>query len=177
MEWRKICSCSLATCEKMEQLVTMPYAVYKRQYSRYKTVYGSYNGRDKTIIVNLPDNVEYAPPEQSENAWIKIPIAQGNVKCVGAKSTLIKLPYHSDYRNYEVWVSSKLIRKKGNYELIVKPDFDFVARKGDEEIEINGEDLARIFNVSNPEQEESKIHIPEILEPTKCEALEELIDE
>lgn len=37
--------------------VTMSYAAYKKDWSKCKTVSGSYNAADKTIVVMIPDEI------------------------------------------------------------------------------------------------------------------------
>ena len=45
--------------------VTMPYAEYRAKYHEYQTVLGSYDARNETIKVELPDDVEFTPIEST----------------------------------------------------------------------------------------------------------------
>lgn len=153
----------------------MPYSVYKKHYSQYKKLYGSYNKADKTIIVKLPDDVEYIPVEPTESEWLAVKVNPNNIKCWSDTSACIKLPYFSEYRNCEMWVTRKLVKKDGGmYKVTFKENFSFkVKRKSGEEIEILAGDLIEIFGA---EQEYPEMHVPGILEPIKTQVLEELID-
>lgn len=154
----------------------MPYSEYKKMYGEYKTVYGSYNNADKTIIVKLPDYVEYTHIERTESEWLAVKVNPNNIKCWSKTSACIKLPYQSEYRNCEMWVSRKLIKKgNGMYNVTFKEDFSFrIRKKSGDEIEISACDLIEIFEAY---QEYPEIHVPEKLEPIKPQVLEELKDE
>jgi hypothetical protein len=155
--------------------VRMLYRDYKALYSGYKAVSGSYRKSDRTIIVRVPDKVEYTLPELER--WLEIPINQNNVKWF-ADNVLIKLPYRSQYSRWELWCSTKLVKDDGWRVLLrCKESFTFKIRKNGAEMEIGAVDLADVFGVSLADQEEPEIHVPEKLEPVPCEALEELIDE
>lgn len=155
--------------------VKMPYSVYKKQYSQYKKLYGSYNKVDRTIIVKLPDGVEYTPTEQTESEWLSVNVNTNNIKCWSNAFACIKLPYQSEYRNCEMWVTKKLIKKVGGmYQITFREDFSFrIRKKSGCETEILGGDLIEIFGA---DQEYPLLHIPDKLEPIKQEALEELKD-
>ena len=153
----------------------MPYRDYKNLYGNCKTVFGSYDKRSKTIIAILPDGVEYTPPEREK--WIEIRISKNNVKWFD-NSVLVKLPYHSRYRGWEMWCSRKLVKQDGGTVILFcKEDFVFRSHKRQEQMEIGVDELAECFSVSFAEQEEPEIHIPDRLEPVECIALEELRDE
>lgn len=156
--------------------VTMSYSEYKKLYGEYKTVHGSYNKADKTIIVELPDNVEHTHIERTDSKWLAVKVNPDNIKCWSKTSACIKLPYQSEYRNCEMWVSRKLIKKdNGMYKVTFKEYFSFrIRKKSGDEIEISADDLIDAFKAN---QEYPEIHIPEKLEPIHCEVLEELKDE
>ena len=155
--------------------VTMPYAEYRAKYHEYQTVLGSYDARNETIKVELPDDVEFTPIESTENEWLSVEVNPDNIKCWSNTSVCIKLPYQSEYRNCEMWVPRNLIKKnEGMYTITFKEDFSFRIRKrSGNEIEMLAGDLVEVFK---SEQEYPEIHIPEILEPIEPKVLEELID-
>ena len=165
----------------------MPYAEYKAKYHEYQTVLGSYSARDKTIQVELPDDVEYEPDKSFEELkWHKVRISENNVSYFDSY-VLIKLPYRSDYRHFTICVSRKLVRKDGGMvALSVREDYTFKAKKKGrgrynkseaiEEKELSADDIIDIFGCSVYDQEEPELHTPEILQPEIVEALEELID-
>lgn len=43
--------------------IRMPYRQYRAEYSRFTSVHGSYDEDDKTVLVRLPDKIEYTPPD------------------------------------------------------------------------------------------------------------------
>jgi hypothetical protein len=154
--------------------VKMLYRDYKSLYSEYKTVYGSYDKNDKTIIVKLPDDVDYTPQEQEK--WIEIRISPNNVQWYD-NSVLVKLPYRSRYRGWKMWCTRKLVKQQGGTVVLVcKEDFTFRIHKNKKVIMIGAEELAECFGVSFAEQEEPELHVPDALEAVPCEALEELRD-
>lgn len=153
----------------------MLYKDYKKLYSRYKTVYGSYNSDDKTIVVKLPDNVEYVPAEtDSVPEWVEIMIDADNVKCKTNTSVCIRMPYCSDYKGYVLWISNKLFHDYyGRCSIMVKKDYVFRVKGKGKDKEISFDELAEAYTHS---QGYPEIHIPEHLEPVYTEALGELRD-
>ena len=79
-------------------------AEYRAKYHEYQTVLGSYDARNETIEVELPDDVEFTPIESTENEWLSVEVNPDNIKCWSNTSVCIKLPYQSEYRNCEMWV-------------------------------------------------------------------------
>lgn len=154
----------------------MPYSEYKKLYGKHKTVYGSYNNADKTIIVKLPDDVEYTSEQPKEREqWLEIEINPNNIKQYTDTYVLVKMPYRSEYRNWVMWVSKKIFKSN---KLIFKPDFTFkISKNCETKKEIQANELLEVFSCSVYEQEYPEIHIPEKLEPIHCEALEELKDD
>lgn len=154
----------------------MLYRDYKNLYSDYKKVWNSYNSNDKTIIVTVPDDFEYKLPVLEK--WNEIKISKNNVSFFKNR-VLIKLPNKSNYKKWELWVSSKLIRYHG--EMIVlrcKDDFEFIIkRKGYEPLKLNTEDLFEVFNIPFADMEYPELHIPEVLKPVTPIVLEELRDD
>ena len=159
--------------------VTMLYSEYKKLYSDHKTVYGSYDRTNKTIIVKLPDDVEYTPtPKQDTTRWVEITINPNNVSWF-ENSVLIKMPHKSDYNKWEMWVSRKLVKIRGGMNvLLVKENFSFqLKRKGYNPKNIGVEELAEAFNCKLSEQEYPELHVPETLEPIEPNVLEDLKDD
>ena len=156
--------------------VTMLYRDYVRMYSEYKKVYGTYDTKNKTIEVELPDDMQYIPSSETEE-WKSVYISKNNVSIFNDK-VLIKLPNKSEYKKWEMWVSRKLVRVKGEtVELRCKVDFEFTIKKKDcNPLKITAEELAELFKAPFSEQEYPEIHTPKKLEPIKREALAELID-
>lgn len=156
----------------------MPYSEYKKLYGKYKTVYGTYDNEKKTIVVELPDDVEYVPIQKKHiEKWHEILININNLKRF-RNSCLIKMPYCSEYRNWVMWCSEKLIHNHEDYvSMSVKESFCFTIKNDTEQKEISGSELISIFDISLSDQEEPELHIPKKLEPVKTEALEELKDE
>lgn len=113
--------------------------------------------------------------------WKHIIIHKNNIKYQNAKSTLVAMLNGSQYKGYSVWLSNKLIKQTGGmFEIVYKDDFTFRLRKYSksnrneviDEIEIDADEFAEAFGFDNI----PLIHSPEELEPEKCEAIEELID-
>lgn len=154
----------------------MLYRDYKNLYSDYKKVWNSYNSNDKTIIVTVPDEFEYHLPVIEK--WNEIKISKNNVAFF-KNSVLIKLPNKSNYKKWQLWVSSKLIRYSGETVVLrFKDDFEFIIkRKGYEPFKLNGEDLFEVFNMPFSDMEYPELHVPETLKPIIPIVLEELRDD
>lgn len=88
------------------------------------------------------------------------------------KAVLIKLPK----KKYKFWVSRKLLKiYKNSYSLYVREDYVFIAKTdGGKQWELGFDELLDYFTEIKPKYE---THKPQILQPIKTEALQELKDE
>lgn len=162
------------------KVIEMLYKDYKKVEGKYEKRPGSYDSSRKTIEVVVPDSFEYKLEVKRPVEYKKFSVCPDNIAGYTDKAACIKLPYRSDYCDFEVWISRKLLR---GHSVTYAPDFKFCAKKGRgdtaEKIELTGDELAEIFDCDFKHQEypESDIHIPEKLEPVHTEILEELKDD
>lgn len=155
------------------------YYEYKKRFPDFETVFESYDKRTKTIIVEFPDDFEYTEPQKSN--WIKIEVHPENVfkkkNFVG-----IRLPYCSEYRDYVVFVSPKLVKSEFVYTLSIQDNFTMKLKKYDgkelmDEKELPAKEFAELFDCPLSAQLPPLIHIPKYHAPILVEVLEELKDD
>lgn len=121
---------------------------------------------------------------QWNNVWNNVTIPSNLYVCQSEKSYKFKLPRHSLYGGYSIWVSKKLILFfEGDYILLYKDNFTFrIIKYGKgkynwkdilDEKEISAEELAETFGYVEP-----VIYKPPILEPLEgVTILDELRDD
>lgn len=152
------------------------YYEYKKRFPNLSTVFESYDKRTKTIVVEFPDDFEYTEPQKSN--WIKIEVHPENVfkkkNFVG-----IRLPYCSEYRDYVVFVSPKLV--KGEI-LSIQDSFIMKLKKYDgkelaEEKELPATEFAKLFDCPLSAQIPPLIHVPEYHAPVVAKIIKELRDD
>lgn len=157
--------------------ILMLYRDYKSRFSNIKSIPGTYNPIDKTIQVVVPDDFQYTIPDSSSATWVKIPVPSSEIKPVKGGRYMIHMPYRSEYRHYQLFISGKLVKTDefGEKELLICSEHSFCVSYENEKLEISADELIEAltgwFNIP-------KKHIPEALEPlTNVEALKELIDD
>lgn len=161
------------------KVIEMLYKDYKKVEDKYDKLPGTYNSSRKTIEVFVPNSFEYELKVKEPKTYKSFEVCPDNICGYTDKTACIKLPYRSDYYNFEIWISRKLL--KGN-TVSYASDFTFCAKRGKgddaEKIELTGDELAKIFDCKFKYQEyPGSIHIPQKLDPVHVEVLEELKDD
>lgn len=155
------------------------YYEYKKRFPNLSTVFESYDKRTKTIVVEFPDDFEYTEMQKSNCNWIKIEVHLENV--VKKKNFfVIRLPYCSEYRDYVVFVSPKLMKE--GFTLSIQDTFTMKLKKYDDnelidEKEMQATEFAKLFDCPLSAQAPPPIHVPEYHAPVLIEVLEELKDD
>lgn len=89
--------------------------------------------------------------------WKHLYVHKNMIKFETGNAALIAVPEKSEYRNYCIWISNKLIKlslDRKMYNISYKDDFTFCLRKYSkddwknpvEEIEIGAEELEELFD-------------------------------
>lgn len=105
------------------------------------------------------------------------------------KSTLIKMPKHSDYGGFKFWVSNKLVEdmRDGRHSLLYTDDFEFKLKKyGNgrfnkfdvvEEVTIGAEEMEYNISWLTNSLFSPMLHVPDKIEPEPVEIIKELLDD